>query len=62
MSKSYGKAIALREDKKSVTKKIRTMLTDPARVRRTDPGNPEKCPVWQSHQVYSAHEIKEPWW
>lgn len=45
MSKSYGKAIALREDKKSVTKKIRTMLTDPARVRRTDPGNPEKCPV-----------------
>jgi tryptophanyl-tRNA synthetase len=53
MSKSYGNAIALREDKESVTKKIRTMPTDPARVRRTDPGDPEKCPVWQLHQVYS---------
>ena len=53
MSKSYGNAIALREDKDSLTKKIRTMPTDPARVRRTDPGDPEKCPVWQLHQVYS---------
>jgi len=53
MSKSYGNAIALREDKETLTKKIRTMPTDPARVRRTDPGNPEKCPVWQLHQVYS---------
>ncbi len=53
MSKSYGNSIALREDKESVTKKVRTMPTDPARVRRTDPGNPEKCPVWQFHLVYS---------
>ncbi|EGF32736.1 Tryptophanyl-tRNA synthetase [Oxalobacteraceae bacterium IMCC9480] len=59
MSKSYGNSIALREDKDSLTKKIRTMPTDPARIRRTDPGDPEKCPVWQLHQVYtdtSTHE------
>jgi tryptophanyl-tRNA synthetase len=43
MSKSYGNAIMLREDPASVTQKLRTMQTDPARVRRTDPGDPEKC-------------------
>jgi tryptophanyl-tRNA synthetase len=59
MSKSYGNSITLREDKESVTKKIRTMPTDPARVRRTDPGEPEKCPVWQLHKVYSGEETKE---
>ncbi|PRC90690.1 tryptophan--tRNA ligase [Solimicrobium silvestre] len=59
MSKSYGNAIALREDKDSLTLKIRTMVTDPARVRRTDIGNPEKCPVWQLHQVYSDEDTKE---
>ena len=59
MSKSYGNSIALREDKESVTKKVRTMPTDPARVRRTDPGDPEKCPVWQLHQVYSDETTKE---
>jgi tryptophanyl-tRNA synthetase len=59
MSKSYGNSIALREDKETLTKKIRTMPTDPARIRRTDPGNPEKCPVWQLHQVYSDTETKE---
>src|SRR3954451_8951810 len=53
MSKSYNNTIALREDPASVTKKIRTMPTDPARVKRTDPGTPEKCPVWQLHLVYS---------
>jgi len=53
MSKSYGNAIALREDPESVAKKIRTMPTDPARVKRSDPGTPEKCPVWPLHQVYS---------
>ena len=53
MSKSYGNTISLREDPKVVEKKIRTMPTDPARVRRTDPGDPEKCPVWQFHLVYS---------
>jgi tryptophanyl-tRNA synthetase len=53
MSKSYGNTISLREDPVAVEKKIRTMPTDPARVRRTDPGNPENCPVWQFHGVYS---------
>ena len=53
MSKSYGNTIALREEPDSVAKKIRTMPTDPARVKRTDPGNPDKCPVWNMHVVYS---------
>jgi tryptophanyl-tRNA synthetase len=53
MSKSYNNAITLREDAATVTKKLRTMPTDPARVRRSDPGDPEKCPVWQLHLVYS---------
>ncbi|MBG7621524.1 tryptophan--tRNA ligase [Herbaspirillum sp. AP02] len=59
MSKSYGNAIALREDKESVTKKVKTMPTDPQRVRRSDPGDPEKCPVWQFHQVYSPADVKD---
>ena len=59
MSKSYGNAIALREEPDAVTKKIRTMPTDPARIRRTDAGDPGKCPVWQLHQVYSNAETKE---
>jgi len=59
MSKSYGNAIALREDKEAVTKKIRTMPTDPARVRRTDAGEPERCPVWQFHVVYSDGATQE---
>ncbi|CAG0124209.1 tryptophanyl-tRNA synthetase [Rhodocyclaceae bacterium] len=59
MSKSYNNTISLREDEASVTKKIRTMPTDPARVRRTDPGNPEHCPVWQLHQVYSGEDTKQ---
>ena len=57
MSKSYGNTISLREYPVSVEKKIRTMPTDPARVRRTDPGDPEKCPVWQFHSVYSDEAI-----
>ncbi|AVR98033.1 tryptophan--tRNA ligase [Pseudoduganella armeniaca] len=59
MSKSYGNAIGLREDAKSVTHKIRTMPTDPARVRRTDPGEPTRCPVWQFHQIYSDPPTQE---
>jgi tryptophanyl-tRNA synthetase len=59
MSKSYNNTIALRESPEAVTKKIRTMPTDPARVRRSDPGNPEKCPVWQLHQVYSGDDVKD---
>ena len=53
MSKSYGNGIAIREDRASIELKVRTMPTDPARVKRTDPGNPEKCPVWQFHKIYS---------
>ncbi|UXC34954.1 tryptophan--tRNA ligase [Cupriavidus gilardii] len=59
MSKSYGNTIRMREDKDSVEKKVRTMPTDPARVRRTDPGEPARCPVWQLHQVYSDEPTKE---
>ncbi|MFT5741781.1 MAG: tryptophanyl-tRNA synthetase, partial [Gammaproteobacteria bacterium] len=54
MSKSYNNTITLREEPDVVVKKIRTMPTDPARVRRTDPGDPAKCPVWDLHQVYTS--------
>lgn len=59
MSKSYDNVIALRDDKDDVMRKIKVMPTDPARVRRTDPGDPEKCPVWQFHQVYSDAATQE---
>ncbi|QID17594.1 tryptophan--tRNA ligase [Nitrogeniibacter mangrovi] len=59
MSKSYGNTIFLREDSESVAKKIRTMQTDPARVRLTDPGDPDKCPVWQFHLIYSDDETRQ---
>lgn len=59
MSKSYGNTIGLREEPDSVTRKIRTMPTDPARIRRSDPGNPQKCPVWQFHTLYSSTEIRD---
>jgi len=59
MSKSYGNTIALREEPESVAKKVRTMPTDPARVKRTDPGTPEKCPVWSLHLVYSNEATKQ---
>ncbi|KJK23549.1 tryptophan--tRNA ligase [Burkholderiaceae bacterium 16] len=59
MSKSYGNTIRMREDKASVEKKVRTMPTDPARVRRTDAGEPVRCPVWQLHQVYSDVPTRE---
>jgi len=58
MSKSYGNGIAMREDPAEVERKIRRMPTDPARVHRNDPGDPEKCPVWQLHKVYSTEETK----
>ena len=58
MSKSYHNTIALQEPPESIEKKIRTMPTDPARVRRTDPGEPEKCPVWQFHHIYSDDDKK----
>jgi tryptophanyl-tRNA synthetase len=53
MSKSYGNTIGLREDPDEATRKLKAMVTDPARVRRTDPGDPQKCPVWSLHLVYS---------
>ena len=59
MSKSYGNFISLREEPDAVDEKIRRMPTDPARVRRTDPGNPENCPVWQLHEVYSDDSIRQ---
>ena len=59
MSKSYDNTIALREQPKEVEKKLRTMPTDPARVRRDDPGDPEKCPVWQLHEIYSDIDVQD---
>jgi len=59
MSKSYNNTISLREDPESIRKKVRTMPTDPARVRRSDPGDPAKCPVWQFHLVYSDDKTRE---
>ena len=59
MSKSYGNTIAMREEPAQVEVKIRRMPTDPQRVRRTDPGDPARCPVWQFHQVYSDAATKE---
>jgi len=60
MSKSYGNAILMREEPKALTEKIRRMQTDPARVRRSDPGEPERCPVWQLHLAYSD-EARQEW-
>lgn len=59
MSKSYNNTISLREDPESIRKKVRTMPTDPARVRRSDPGDPAKCPVWQFHLVYSDDATRD---
>jgi tryptophanyl-tRNA synthetase len=59
MSKSYNNTVSLRDDPRVVSQKLRTMPTDPARVRRTDPGDPEKCPVWALHKVYSSDPVKQ---
>lgn len=59
MSKSYGNTITLRDTTEQVDQKIRRMPTDPARVRRTDPGEPAKCPVYQLHQVYTDQSTHE---
>lgn len=59
MSKSYHNTIGLREEPAQIERKLRTMPTDPARVRRSDPGEPEKCPVWQFHKVYSNASTQE---
>ena len=59
MSKSYGNTIGLREEPDSVVKKLKAMQTDPARVRRNDPGDPDKCPVWDLHKIYSDTATQE---
>lgn len=59
MSKSYHNTITLRDEPQVVEKKVLTMPTDPARVKRTDPGEPEKCPVWQFHKIYSDDSVKD---
>jgi tryptophanyl-tRNA synthetase len=59
MSKSYGNVILMREEPKALTDKVRRMTTDPARVRRTDPGEPERCPVWQLHRIYSSVDTQQ---
>jgi tryptophanyl-tRNA synthetase len=59
MSKSYGNVITLRENEETVAKKIRTMPTDPARIRRTDAGDPARCPVWQLHEIYSNEDTRQ---
>ncbi len=59
MSKSYGNAVLMREEPKVLTEKVRRMMTDPARVRRSDPGEPDRCPVWQLHQLYSTQEVRD---
>ena len=59
MSKSYGNTITLREEPEAIEKKIKRMPTDPARVRRDDPGDPDKCPVWEFHQIYSDNDMKD---
>jgi tryptophanyl-tRNA synthetase len=59
MSKSYGNTIEIREEPESVTKKLRAMQTDPARIRRTDPGDPDKCPVWDLHKIYSDETTRK---
>jgi len=58
MSKSYGNTIAMNAAPDEVQKRLRTMPTDPARVRRTDPGDPKNCPVWQFHEVYSDGKLQ----
>src|SRR5687768_9128701 len=59
MSKSYENTIALREEIDDINRKIKTMPTDPARVRRSDPGDPGKCPVWQFHEIFSDQTTRD---
>ena len=59
MSKSYGNTISLRENPASVEEKIKKMQTDTNRVRREDPGDPNRCPVWSLHEIYSNDEVKD---
>ncbi|MBQ3645699.1 MAG: tryptophan--tRNA ligase [Synergistaceae bacterium] len=56
MSKSYGNALEISESEESMWQKLRTMITDPSRMRRKDPGDPEKCPVWDLHKVFNPDD------
>jgi tryptophanyl-tRNA synthetase len=56
MSKSYGNAIFLTDSREVVSKKLAGYMTDPARIRRTDPGDPDKCPVFDLHKIFSVPE------
>jgi tryptophanyl-tRNA synthetase len=56
MSKSYGNTILLSDPELVVRQKLKTMMTDPARVRRSDPGNPDVCPVGDLHKLFSSKE------
>lgn len=62
MSKSYGNTILMSDPEPVVRKKLKTMVTDPARVRRTDPGNPDICPVGDLHKVFSSAEVQRKVW
>ena len=59
MSKSYGNTINLSDTEPVVRQKLKTMVTDPARVRRNDPGNPDICPVYDFHKIYSPQAAQE---
>ncbi len=59
MSKSYGNSLQISESADSIWNKLRTMMTDPARMRKTDPGTPEKCPVWDLHKVFNSDEAEK---
>ena len=59
MSKSYNNIISLRDTQDQIEKKIKTMTTDPARIRRNDPGNPDVCPVWSLHEIYSDEKTQK---
>ena len=59
MSKSYGNTILLSDPEPEIRAKLKTMVTDPARIRRTDAGNPDVCPVFDLHKVFSSEETRQ---
>jgi len=58
MSKSYDNTIMLSETEPNIRAKLKTMVTDPARIRRSDPGNPDVCPVFELHKIFSSSEVQ----
>jgi tryptophanyl-tRNA synthetase len=59
MSKSYGNTIQLTDPEPVIRQKLKTMVTDPARIRRSDPGNPDVCPVFDLHKIFSSAETQQ---